>query len=73
MLATPLFFFNRRLVGVPDQWAVMVADRPLKIQRKNSGSGNKCFARNWHDDAISPELGSFCQKSYLIAGLIGLS
>ena len=37
MLATPLFFFNRRLVGVPDQWAVMVADRPLKIQRKNSG------------------------------------
>jgi hypothetical protein len=41
-------------------------DRPLKIQRKNSGSGNK--ARNWHDDAISPELGSFCQKSHLIAG-----
>jgi hypothetical protein len=23
------------------------------------------LARNWHDDAISPELGSFCQKSHL--------
>ena len=22
------------------------------------------LARNWHDDAISPELGSFCQKSH---------
>ena len=31
------------------------------------------LARNWHDDAISPELGSFCQKSHLIAGLIDLS
>jgi hypothetical protein len=31
------------------------------------------LARNWHDDAISPELGSFCQKSHLIAGLIILS
>jgi hypothetical protein len=31
------------------------------------------LARNWHDDAISPELGSFCQKSHLIAGLIYLS
>ena len=31
------------------------------------------LARNWHDDAISPELGSFCQKSHLIAGLINLS
>jgi len=31
------------------------------------------LARNWHDDAISPELGSFCQKSRLIAGLIDLS
>ena len=27
------------------------------------------LARNWDDDAISPELGSFCQKSYLM-GLI---
>jgi hypothetical protein len=31
------------------------------------------LARNWHDDAISPKLGSFCQKSHLIAGLIYLS
>jgi hypothetical protein len=31
------------------------------------------LARNWHDDAISSELGSFCQKSHLIAGLIDLS
>jgi hypothetical protein len=31
------------------------------------------LARNWHDDAISSELGSFCQKSHLIAGLIYLS
>ena len=31
------------------------------------------LARNWHDDAISSELGSFCQKSHLIAGLIHLS
>jgi hypothetical protein len=31
------------------------------------------LARNWHDDAISPELGSFCQKSHLIAGLIDIS
>jgi hypothetical protein len=23
------------------------------------------LARNWHDDAISSELGSFCQKSHL--------
>jgi hypothetical protein len=29
--------------------------------------------RNWHDGAISPELGSFCQKSHLIADLIQLS
>jgi DNA-binding transcriptional LysR family regulator len=27
------------------------------------------LARNWHDDAISSELGSFCQKSHLIAGI----
>ena len=31
------------------------------------------LARNWHDDAISSELGSFCQKPHLIAGLIYLS
>jgi hypothetical protein len=34
------------------------------------------LARNWHDDAISSELGSFCRsakKSHLIAGLIDLS
>ena len=31
------------------------------------------LARNWRDDAISSELGSFCQKSHLIAGLIDLS
>jgi len=31
------------------------------------------LARNWHDDVISPELGSFCQRSHLIAGLIDLS
>jgi hypothetical protein len=31
------------------------------------------LARNWHDDAVSSELGSFCQKSHLIAGLIDLS
>jgi hypothetical protein len=30
------------------------------------------LARNWHDDAISSELGSFCQKSHLIAGLSSL-
>jgi hypothetical protein len=36
-------------------------------------SAGRMLARNWHDDAISPELGSFCQKSHLIAGLIDLS
>jgi len=29
------------------------------------------LARNWHDDAISSELGSFCQKPHLIAGIFG--
>jgi hypothetical protein len=43
--------------------------RPLKIQRNRQ----QMLARNWHDDAISSELGSFCQKSHLIAGLIDLS
>jgi hypothetical protein len=28
------------------------------------------LARNWHDDAISPELGSFCQKSHFDCRLI---
>src|SRR3984893_18776617 len=28
------------------------------------------LACNWHDDAISSELGSFCQKSHLIAGFV---
>jgi hypothetical protein len=36
-------------------------------------AGQQMLARNWHDDAISSELGSFCQKSHLIAGLIYLS
>jgi hypothetical protein len=31
------------------------------------------LARNWHDDAISSELGSFRQKSHLIASLIDIS
>ena len=31
------------------------------------------LARNWHNDAISSELGSFRQKSHLIAGLIDIS
>src|ERR1700720_1761999 len=35
--------------------------RPLKIQRNRQ----QMLARNWHDDAISSELGSFCQKSHL--------
>ena len=48
-------------------------DRPLKIQRKNSGSGNKCLRaigtttrslRNWVRSA---------KKSHLSAGLIDLS
>ena len=29
------------------------------------------LARNWHDDAISPELGSFCQK-FSAGGLVGV-
>jgi hypothetical protein len=45
-------------------------DRPLKIQRKNSGFRQQMLARNWHDDAISPELGSFCQKSHFDCRLI---
>jgi hypothetical protein len=40
-------------------------DRPLKIQRKNSGSGNKCLRAI---GTTASELGSFCQKSHLIAG-----
>jgi hypothetical protein len=48
--------------------------RPLKIQRKNSGSGNKMLAGAiGTTDAISSELGSFCQKSHFIAGSIYLS
>jgi hypothetical protein len=40
----------RRLQALREAWPTPDENRPLKIQRKNSG---------WHDDAISPELGSF--------------
>jgi hypothetical protein len=46
-------------------------DRPLKIQRgKTAGPATNALRAKWHDDAISPELGSFCQKSHLIAELL---
>jgi hypothetical protein len=57
-----LFFIQRafgaKLVGS------LRRDRPLKIQEKQRVR-QQMLARNWHDDAISPELGSFCQKSHL--------
>ena len=48
---------------------------PLKIQRKNSGSGNKCLRAIGHDDAISSELGSFWSSSWrgFKAGPVGRS
>ena len=52
-------------------------DGPTRPPAENTAEKQRVrqqmLARNWHDDAISPELGSFCQKSYLIAGLIDLS
>src|ERR1700730_3620750 len=40
-----------------------------RIPSCNPLGQQQMLARNWHDDAISSELGSFCQKSHLIAGL----
>jgi len=50
-------------------WANPPAENTAEKQRVRQ----QMLARNWHDDAISPESDSFCQKSQLIAGLIDIS
>jgi hypothetical protein len=57
----------RRHIGKPFTPTRPPAENTAEKQRVRQ----QMLARNWHDDAISPELGSFCQKSHLIAGLIG--
>ena len=40
---------------------------PTRLPAENTAEKQRVrqqmLERNWHDDAISPELGSFCQKS----------
>jgi hypothetical protein len=60
---------------VESEWrrAVHSDETPAENTAEKQRVRQQMLARNWHDDAISPELGSFCQKSHLIAGLIDLS
>jgi hypothetical protein len=59
---------------VPDALAHEIIGLANRIIREMTAEKQRVrqqmLARNWHDDAISSELGSFC---HLIAGLIDLS
>jgi hypothetical protein len=66
--------FRRDLVDHQQPGAEITPTRPpAENTAEKQRVRQQMLARNWHDDAISPELGSFCQKSHLIAGLIDLS
>jgi hypothetical protein len=62
-----------RLIDPASKLATSPTRPPAENTAEKQRVRQQMLARNWHDDAISPELGSFCQKSHLIAGLIYLS
>ena len=61
------------ILDIEDMKRLNATRPPAENTAEKQRVRQQMLARNWHDDAISPELGSFCQKSHLIAGLIDLS